>query len=512
MIKTGKVWLVGAGPADAGLITVKGLNVLKDADVVVYDKLVGVEILNLIPESSRKIDVGKSAGNHTVPQEQINQILLQEALAGNHVVRLKGGDPFLFGRGGEELELISRHGIPYEVVPGITSAFSVPAYAGIPVTHRDYCSSLHIITGHTKSGEEPDIDFEALVRLKGTLVFLMGVAALNGICRGLLAAGLPPETPAAIIESGTTSRQRKVIASVQALPAAAAQKEIKAPAVIVVGQVCALAAEFSWAETRPLHGVRVIVTRPEKLCSAFSETIRSLGGEAVEFPCIKTVPALEGPLFSEAVANLRQFTWLVFTSAAGVEVLLTKLFHTGRDVRELCGLKIAVIGSGTAESFRQRGIRIDYLPETYNARSLAQGLTSLVGKDEKIAVFRAREGSQDLNEVFDQAGIDYVDVPVYQTLFNTEDCEFSRAVIERGEFDFASFTSASTVKGFVRALPDLDFTGIKAVCIGEQTAKEAKRHGMQVVIAPKATLESMAETLVNLNANQSLAKEGIRWI
>jgi len=498
-IKTGKVWLVGAGPSDAGLITVKGSNVLQNADVVVYDKLVGSEILSLIPKSSKKIDVGKNSNNHPVPQEQINQILLNEALSGNKVVRLKGGDPFLFGRGGEELELLSKFGIPFEIVPGIASAISVPAYAGIPVTHRDFCSSLHIITGHTKSSEEPKIDFEALVKLDGTLIFLMGVAAIGSICGGLLQAGIPAETPAAIIESGTTSRQRKMISTVNNLVEDAAQNKIKAPAVIIVGKVCTLAEDFSWAEKRPLHGTRVVVTRPEKLCSVFSEKIRILGGEAIELPCIKTVPDLDGKLFSEVVENLRQYRWMVFTSAAGVEVLFHKLLSVGKDVRELFGLKIAVIGSGTAESFRQRGILANYIPDTYNTKSLGAGLADLVKNDEKVVILRAKEGSKDLNEVLDQARISYLDVPVYETVFNTEGCEFSRAVIESGEYDYASFTSASTVQGFVKALPDLDCTGIKALCIGEQTAKEARRHGMQVIISPKATLESMVETLVNLN-------------
>ncbi|NLI92670.1 MAG: uroporphyrinogen-III C-methyltransferase [Peptococcaceae bacterium] len=498
-MKTGKVWLVGAGPSDAGLITVKGLNVLKNADVVVYDKLVGVEILNLIPETSKKIDVGKSSNNHLVPQEQINQILLNEALSGNRVVRLKGGDPFLFGRGGEELELIVRHQIPFEIVPGITSAISVPAYAGIPVTHRDYCSSLHIITGHTKSGEEPDINFDALVKLNGTMVFLMGVAALDTICRGLLHAGMSPDQPAAIIERGTTARQRKVISTLKNLVEDAARNEIKAPSVIVVGEVCTLAEDFSWAERRPLHGIRVVVTRPEKLGSILSEKIRNLGGESIEFPCIKTVPDFEGTLLSKAVKNIRQYNWVVFTSAAGVEAVFEKLYRVGKDIRELFGLKIAVIGSGTEELLKKRGIQVDYIPDTYNAQSLGAGLAALVKEDEKVLILRAKEGSQDLNHALEQAGVKYLDVPVYETIYNTEGCEFSGAVITGGQFDFALFTSASTVKGFINAMPHLDYTQINALCIGEQTAKEARGCGMQVTISPQATIDSMVETLIKLN-------------
>ena len=230
----GKVWLVGAGPWDAGLLTLKGKEVLSRAQVVVYDRLVGSGILSMIPENAECIDVGKQAGNHTMPQEEINQVLLREALADRRVVRLKGGDPFLFGRGGEELELLSRHGIPFEIVPGVPSAISVPAYNGIPVTHRDQVSSLHIITGHKKKGEPYDLDFDALVRTKGTLVFLMGSAALPEICKGLLNAGMDPDMPAALLQQGTMAGQKKLLSTVSLLASEAAKSTVATPAIILV--------------------------------------------------------------------------------------------------------------------------------------------------------------------------------------------------------------------------------------------------------------------------------------
>lgn len=499
----GKVWLVGAGPSDAGLITVKGLDVLRQADVVVYDNLVGIEILNLIPWAAQKIDVGKRSNNHPVPQHEINQILLTQALAGRNVVRLKGGDSFLFGRGGEELELISRHGIAFEVVPGITSALAVPAYAGIPVTHRDFCSSLHIVTGHTKEGESPSINFEALVRLHGTIVFLMGVSSLNLITEGLLRAGMKAYTPAAIVESGTTSRQRKVISTLGGLGCAAAAAKIKAPSVIIVGDVCSLAAELSWAEKRPLHGLRTVVTRPEGLCSELSKRIRQYGAEAVELPCIKTVPLEDMSVLEQALGSLDRYDWLIFTSAAGVEAVFEKLWSSGKDMRELYGKKIAVIGSATAEAVHRRGLRTDFMPSSYNVRTLARELPAVAGNDTRMLVLRAKEGSQDLNDGFDEAGIHYLDVPVYETVYNTDGLEFSRAIVENGEFDYALFTSASTVKGFVKALPGLEFTAIKALCIGEQTAAEARKHGMQVIISPVATIDSMVQTLISVNRSQN---------
>ena len=261
-MKTGKVWLVGAGPGDVGLFTLKGMETLQNAEVVVYDSLVGQGILSKIPESARCINVGKRAANHTMPQEQINRVLVEEAKKGYRVVRLKGGEPFFFGRGGEELEELIKEGIPYEVVPGVTSPISVPAYNGIPVTHRDYTSSLHIITGHKKQGEAYDIDFEALVRTKGTLVFLMGVGALKDICTSLLNAGMDKDMPAAILQKGTTARQKRIVATVSTLEDEVKRQGIETPAIIVVGKVCALADEFAWYEKMPLSGYKVLVTRP----------------------------------------------------------------------------------------------------------------------------------------------------------------------------------------------------------------------------------------------------------
>lgn len=492
--KAGKVWLIGAGPSDAGLLTVKGLRTLESAEVVVYDKLVGIEILNLIPKEAKKIDVGKLPTFHRIPQEEINRILLEEALSGKRVVRLKGGDPFMFGRGGEELELLNEHQIPFEVVPGVTSAIAVPAYAGIPVTHRDFCSSLHIITGHTKEGENPSIDYEAAVNMKGTLVFLMGVAAVKSISEGLLAAGMQADMPAAIIERGTTARQRKVITTVGNLSSDAAINEIRNPAVIIIGKVCSLSKNFEWVSHRPLYGKRVVITRPEKLASVLSQKIRDLGGEAVEFPCIQTKTIPDNTAFDAALERISEYDWLVFTSAAGVDALFERFSEMKRDIRELYGRKIAVIGSGTEKAFAQRGVRVDFMPERYNVSSLASGLAETVTPDEKVLVLRARQGSEDLNQILHRKGICYEDIPVYNTVYESGS-SFSKEVIQAYDFDYAAFTSASTVRGFVNALPELDFTKISAVCIGEETARAAREHGMKCTVAKNATLESMMDAL-----------------
>ena len=269
--ETGKVWLAGAGPGDAGLLTRKAEQVLESADVVVYDHLVGRDILARIRPDQKAVNVGKISGHHPIPQEEIGQILVEEARQGNQVVRLKGGDPFLFGRGGEELLKLKEAGIPFEVIPGVTSALAVPAYAGIPVTHRDYVSSLHIVTGHKKKNGELECDYPVLVQAGGTLVFLMGVTALPDIVKGLLDAGMDPQMPSAVIQEGTLAGQRKVLAPLAELLEACRKEEIQPPAIIVVGQVCRLSEEISWYEKLPLSGMRVLVTRPRELISSMAE-------------------------------------------------------------------------------------------------------------------------------------------------------------------------------------------------------------------------------------------------
>ncbi len=319
-MKTGKVWLVGAGPGDIGLFTLKGLKVLERADVVVYDSLVGQGVLSRIPEGAKLINVGKRASHHIMRQENINQVLLEEAQKGLRVVRLKGGDPFLFGRGGEELELLEENGIPYEVVPGVTSSIAVPAYNGVPVTHRDFCSSVHIITGHKRAGKEYDIDFRALVNTKGTLVFLMGVSALPDICAGLMNAGMEKDMPAAILQKGTTAGQKRIVATVSTLEEEVKRQGIETPAIIVVGKVCTLAEKFGWYEKLPLAGWKVLVTRPKELVSRTADKLREKGAEVLELPAIRTVPMEDQSRLYGAMDQLETYQWIVFTSPTGVRV------------------------------------------------------------------------------------------------------------------------------------------------------------------------------------------------
>lgn len=489
-MSTGTVILVGAGPGDPGLLTRKGLEALSRAEVVVFDRLVGPEILNLIPENAEKIDVGKQASNHPVPQHQINRILLEKAQEGKRVVRLKGGDPFLFGRGGEELELLRENGIPFQEVPGVTSALSVPAYAGIPVTHRDYCSSVHIITGHARAGAELKIDFDALRRTNGTLVFLMGVTALPLICKGLLDAGMEGKMPAAVIERGTLPHQRKVVSTLENLPQAAQEAKIVSPAIIVVGRVCGLSSGFDWFDNLPLKGREIIVTRPAERNGSLCGKLSALGASVTAYPCIRTVERENNPALDDAIEKLSDYRWLVFTSPAGPEIFFRHLRKKHLDARALSDLKIAAIGPKTAAEVEKFGVFADLVPETYDSEHLAQAMSQVEGP---VLLCRASEGSDALPNLFAAKAIPFVDIACYDTVYEAPNSESVKELVEAGAI--VTFTSASTVRGFVKSLPDTDFSEILGCCIGKQTAAEAEKYGIPVRIAEKATMESLIECI-----------------
>ena len=490
----GFVTLVGAGPGDPGLLTVKGRQAIEHAEVVVYDALVGDGIMALIPDDAELINVGKRSGNHTVPQEGINQILVDKAREGKRVVRLKGGDPFLFGRGGEELEELHAAGVPFQEVPGVTSAISAPAYAGIPVTHRDFASSVHIITGHKKAGKELGIDFEALVRTGGTLVFLMGVSALPEICAGLMAGGMAPDTPASIVERGSTPHQRRVDATVSTLAEKAVAEHVKAPAISVFGGVCSLGDKLDWFDQLALKGKRIAVTRPKERIGTLSTRLRALGADVIEYPCIETRPIVPCAPMEEALGQLQNYDWLALTSPAGAQYLWEELRREGKDARALAGLKIAAIGPGTAGVLAKHGLQADYIPEVYDAAHLGAGLVKLGARN--VVMFRADIGTPELPETLLASYVSYLDVAIYETVYTSPCADSLRPQLENSEIDMVTFTSASTVKGFVDSLgQDFDFTKVTAVCIGIQTEAEAKKYGMRTHVAEKATLDAMIETM-----------------
>lgn len=501
-MKQGKVWLVGAGPGDVGLLTLKGKEALEGADVIVYDHLVNQDLLAMFGEGKEWIDVGKQAGHHLIPQEEIQEILLREAEQGKQIVRLKGGDPFLFGRGGEEAQALSRRGIPYEVVPGVTSALAVPAYQGIPVTHRDHASSVHIITGHKRGGETRAIDYQALAALEGTLVFLMGVASLPDILQGLIGAGMDPDTPAAVLQEGTTARQRRVEGTLRNLADRADEAQIRPPAVIVVGEVCDLAPELEWYGRLPLSGMRILVARPRERMEPLTGRLRRKGAQVLEVPAIEIVPIPGKERLLSCMDKLETYDWLVFTSPAGIDHFFRTLEEQAIDIRRLYGRKIAVIGEGTREELRKRGIYPDLMPDTYDGVSLGKALAGQRIQGERILLARAEAGNRELVPILEAAGAFVEDVPIYRTVQKGFQGIDIREELDQGRIDCVVLTSGSVAEGFVGMAEGMDLSKITAVCIGEQTAGRAREYGFKCRVAGKAALEGIEEEIEKIAAEK----------
>lgn len=485
-MKMGKVWLVGAGPSDAGLLTLKGKAVLERAELIVYDRLVGAEILSMLPPEAKQIDVGKRAGSHTLPQEEINRLLLREARNGRQVVRLKGGDPFVFGRGGEEACFLQKHGVEFEIVPGVTSAVSVPAYAGIPVTHRGAASAVYVATAHREAGVL-SLDFPVLAALgaETTLVFLMGIGVLREIAEGLIAAGMPPETPAAVVENGTNSRQQKRVTTLAALPDTAQSAAIGTPGIMIVGRVCSLSEALSWAEKRPLHGLRVLLTRPAgRRASQTAASFREEGAEVVELPAIRTEPVASAEQAAPVLREIGACQWLAFTSKTGVDVFFEAMLSRGLDMRALAGVKLAAVGPATARALRERGLIADYVPETACGASLGEGL-AVRAAGERVLLVTPELPDPDCAVALRRAGVAHACFPVYRTRLTVS----LPSWFSLQDGDLAVFTSASSVRGFFQCLPHA--AGIDGLCIGKKTAEEAARYGVRCIIAEQASIPGL---------------------
>lgn len=483
------VTLVGAGPGGRALLTIAGAEAIRQAEVAVYDRLVSEDILALLPEDAERINVGKESSHHPVPQPEINSILARYGKSGKNVVRLKGGDCYLFGRGGEECEYLLEQGVPFRVIPGVTSALAVPAFAGIPVTHRDFCSSVHIITAHAKKDGPLKIDYERLVKLRGTLVFLMGVTALKEICGGLVTAGIDPCLPAAVIENGARPQQRKLVSTVYQLPEAAREMGLKSPAVIVVGKVCGLSDRLDWFTPLSLHGRTLVVTRPKGRAGTLSARLRALGAEVLECPCIETV--LRGDLSPLDLALACPHDWAVFTSPAGVELAVRALRALGRDLRALYGMRLAAVGRGTAEALEKFGLAADLIPAQYDGVHLAEALKEELRPGGSALLLRASGGGEALPELLRNAGIAVSDIAVYDTVFRTEGAEGLQKRLSAKTVDAAVFASGSAVRGFARMAEGCDISGLPAICIGAQTAAVAGEHHMAVYTAKAATIDSL---------------------
>lgn len=503
MGQTGKVWLIGAGPGSSELLTVKAKRLIETGECIVYDRLIGMEILSMLPAGARLIDVGKSPGYHAVPQGEINRILVREAKLGRKVIRLKGGDPFLFGRGGEEVEALCEEGIPFEVVPGVSSCIAVPAYNGIPVTHRDYVSGVHIITGHHREDGNGKVDYEALVRAKGTLVFLMGVGALKEITDNLMRAGMKADMPAAILQQGTTANQRRITATVGTLTEEAGKQQIKPPSIIIVGEVAGLAEKFSWYERLPLAGERILVTRPAERGFKLQEALRSLGAEVLTVPVIKTVPVGDSVRVGRIERELRriqEYQVLVFTSPYGVERFFEILPETGMDIRHVLHMRFAVIGEGTAAALRDKGIRADYMPGQYDGASLGRLLADTLSDGTGILLARSSIGSREiLEEIGKNPALSCTDLAIYDTIFQEGQKERLRLFMEEGNITKVIFTSSSSVEGFLSLLGEFPYETVNAVCMGQKTEQTAKAAGMRTSKARNATIEELVHQCMNSN-------------
>jgi uroporphyrinogen III methyltransferase/synthase len=493
----GLVYLVGAGPGDPGLITVKGLACLQKADVIVHDRLVSPALLGQAPQGCEMIDVGKSPRRHTLPQEAINSLLVEKARAGKVVVRLKGGDPFLFGRGGEEAEALAEAGVHFEVVPGVTSAIAAPAYAGIPVTHRHLTSALAVVTGHedpTKA--DSSLDWQKLATAAGTLVLLMGVGNLPQIVAKLIEHGRDARTPVAVVEQGTEASQKTVTGTLADIVAKAREAGIKPPAVTVVGEVVALRDRLRWFDTKPLFGRRVLVTRSREQASALSERLRELGAEPLEYPAIDIALPKDMTPLDEAIARLATYDWLIFTSTNGVRALVTRMSEKGTDIGALTGPKIAAVGPATAEAVQSHGPRVDYVPEVYTTKEIAAGIGDVAGK--RVLLPRAAQAPRQLAQALRGKGAVVDEVAAYRTLAVGAADEL-KALLEDKQIDIVTFTSSSTVRNLVRMLGgDVEPLHEPIVaCIGPVTARTAQRLGIGVdVVAKEHTIAGLVEAVV----------------
>jgi uroporphyrinogen III methyltransferase / synthase len=502
------VYLVGAGPGDPGLITVKGLALLRRADVVVYDQLASPELLKEAPAGAELVYVGKKAGAHAVPQGGINELLVDRARAGLTVVRLKGGDPFVFGRGGEEAEELAGAGVPFEVVPGVTSAVAVPAYAGIPVTHRRYTTLVTFITGHEDPTKEAStIPWAALGQNPGTLVFLMGVKNLGENCRRLIEAGRAAETPAAVIQSGTTLTQRTVVGTLADIAARGQKADIKPPAVLVVGGVVELAETLKWWENRPLWGKTAVVTRSRDQASRLVDLLNAAGARCLEVPTIEIRPPADFAPLDAALQHLSRYEWVIFTSANGVSAFMDRLFHMGQDVRVLGRARLAVIGPATAEALRGYGLVADVVPKTFQAEGLLEVLEPKLLGGRRILLARAEEARDVLPEGLAELGVKVDVVPVYRAVPPGSVPPEAAEVLAAGHVDILTFTSSSTVHNFAGLVGRGRFQQLAnqgtVASIGPITTGTLKEYGITPEIEPAAfTIPALAAAIVEYFENK----------
>ncbi len=504
MPPTGKVYLTGAGPGAVDLITVRAADILARAGVVIYDHLVNEALLNLAPPTAQLIYAGKrGGGERALDQDAINRLMIEHARAGRDVVRLKGGDPFIFGRGGEEAAALAQAQIDFEVIPGITSAIAVPAYAGIPLTHRDYGSFVAFVTGHEDEARGstgvPWNELARAARHRGTLVLLMATAHLDSIAARLIAEGMAPDTPAAAIAEGTLASQRTVRAALATIAQAAIDARITAPAIIVIGHAAGLD-QLGWFERRPLFGRRIIITRARETAGAFARALRDLGADAIELPAIETAAPDSYADLDRAIAQLGTYDWLIFTAATGVDAMMARLADRGHDVREMAGANIAAIGPATAARLRRYGLRAAAVPNEYRAEAIVDAIGTDRIRGARILIPRAQLAREVLIDMLHEAGAAAVDVAAaYQTIRpRSAAVDAVKRMLARGEIDIVAFTSSSTVANFCAMVGEDAARGLAAAVIGPITAATARAHGLNVVVQPKSyTVDALCDAIRN---------------
>jgi uroporphyrinogen III methyltransferase / synthase len=501
--RAGRVYLVGAGPGAPDLITMRGVDCLQRADVVVYDYLISPDLLRLAPRGAELIFAGKRGnGGRGIDQAEVNRILIDRARKGLAVVRLKGGDPFIFGRGGEEALALVRAQVPFEVVPGVTSAIAAPAFAGIPLTHRGYGSFVAFITGHEHAAKGapssvPWDDLAAAARHGGTLVLLMAAARMSDTLARLAAAGLPAATPAAAVQWATTAAQRTVLATLATLAEECERAKLGPPAVVVVGGSAALSEDLRWFERLPLFGRRIVVTRARDAAAEFARALRALGAEVTEFPVIETAPPTSYAALDRAIGRLRTFNWVIFTSATGVDAFLARVRELGHDIRELGRASICAIGPATAARVRSHALRVARMPDEYRAEAIVPAIGARRIKGARILIPRAQVAREALPEILREKGAREVEVaPAYRTVKpKGAAVERIRELAAAGEIDLVTFTSSSTVTNFVDMVGDAA-RGLRAAAIGPITAETAVKKGFAVVVRPaEYTIAALTEAI-----------------
>lgn len=499
-MQVGKVFLIGAGPGDYKLITLKGIECIQKADVVLYDRLASPQLLKFAREDAELIYVGKAPNNHAYTQEEINQLLVKKGLEGKVVARLKGGDPLVFGRGGEEAKELRENGISFEIVPGITSAISVPAYAGIPVTHRNVSSSFHVITGNEDpTKEEKSVDYEALAKLEGTLIFLMGVKNLDKICQSLIKYGQSPERPVAVIMRGTTTEQKKTIGTLKDIHEKVMKNGLKNPSIIIVGEVVNLSPILRWHEDKPLFGKKILVTRTRQQASYLSKKLENLGAQAVEFPTIKIEKPKSFEKIDEALEAIEKYKWIIFTSVNGVAAFFERMKKLNKDIRSLLNAKLVAIGPATAKVLEDKGLIIEYVPEEYRAEGIIEGLKDQIKKGEHILLPRADIAREILIEELKKLGAVVDNIPIYCTVIPKKDQEKLISILKDDHVDMITFTSSSTVKNFIEILGENNkelLADKKIAVIGPITEETAKDLTLKIdVQAKEFTIDGLVDAI-----------------